>query len=124
MRYKIIDIKNITTMSENKNRAYVELYGAPLPPRKDDRISRVLSTGSADIDDLLKTAALHCTHFDRAVISHIRFENICIEEGRTVKSVSCRVRRATDSVLCENPRCNVQSYDATKVRMNYQSYKF
>jgi hypothetical protein len=32
---------------------YVELYDAPLTGRKDDRIGRVLSTGSATVDDLI-----------------------------------------------------------------------
>jgi hypothetical protein len=70
-------------MAENKNKVYVDLYDALLTHRKDDRTGRVLSSGSAAIDDLiadtvergtdlspvtlqasydlLKTAALHRT---------------------------------------------------------------
>jgi len=40
-------------MAENKNKVYVELYDAPLTQRKDDRIGRVLSTGTATVDDLI-----------------------------------------------------------------------
>jgi hypothetical protein len=43
-------------MAENKNRVYVELYDAPLTQRKDDRIGRVLSNGSANVDDLIADA--------------------------------------------------------------------
>jgi hypothetical protein len=43
-------------MADNKNRVYVELYDSPLTPRKDDRIGRVLSSGSASINDLIDDA--------------------------------------------------------------------
>jgi hypothetical protein len=43
-------------MAENKNRVYVELYDAQLTQRKDDRTGRVLSNGSANIDDLIADA--------------------------------------------------------------------
>jgi hypothetical protein len=43
-------------MAENKNKVYVELYDAPLTQRKDDRIGRVLSNGSANVDDLIADA--------------------------------------------------------------------
>jgi hypothetical protein len=43
-------------MAENKNKVYVELYDAPMTERKDDRIGRVLSNGSATVDDLIADA--------------------------------------------------------------------
>jgi hypothetical protein len=43
-------------MADNKNKVYIELYDAPLTQRKDDRTGRVLSTGSASVDDLINDA--------------------------------------------------------------------
>jgi hypothetical protein len=43
-------------MAENKNKVMVELYDASLTQRKDDRIGRVVSNGSAGINDLIADA--------------------------------------------------------------------
>jgi hypothetical protein len=40
-------------MAETNERVYVELYDAPITPKKDDRTGRVLSTGTASVDDLI-----------------------------------------------------------------------
>jgi hypothetical protein len=55
-------------MSENKNKVYVELYDAPLTPRKDDRMGRVLSNGSATIDDLIADAVERGTDISPVIL--------------------------------------------------------
>jgi hypothetical protein len=55
-------------MTENKNKVYVELYDAPLTPRKDDRTGRVLSTGSATIDDLVNDARSRGTDISSEIL--------------------------------------------------------
>lgn len=55
-------------MAENKNKVYVELYDAPLTQRKDDRTGRVLSTGSAAIDDLIGDAVSRGTDISPEIL--------------------------------------------------------
>jgi hypothetical protein len=55
-------------MAENKNKVHVELYDAYLTQRKDDRIGRVLSTGSAGIDDLIADAVERGTDISPVIL--------------------------------------------------------
>ena len=48
-------------MAETHEKVYVELYDAPITQRKDDRTGRVLSTGSASVDDLINDSVARGT---------------------------------------------------------------
>ena len=48
-------------MAETNEKVYVELYDTPITPKKDDRTGRVLSTGTASVDDLINDSVARGT---------------------------------------------------------------
>lgn len=77
-------------MAKEKKKVSVELYHMPLTGRTDDRIGRVVSTGTRTIDDLIKVAVKRRTGLNATtlrasydILKEVATEEVC--EGASVE---------------------------------------